>query len=78
LYIACFTHSQLVRVTQNRVAGIAPLRCKSLSKIREQVRTAQQNNVPKFERGSSLIHGKVWLGDLDSNQDSQIQSLFKI
>jgi hypothetical protein len=23
----------------------------------------------------SLSYGKVWLGDLDSNQDSQIQSL---
>ena len=32
-------------------------------------------NVPELEKGSSLLHGKFWLGDLDSNQDSQIQSL---
>jgi|HubBroStandDraft_6_1064221.scaffolds.fasta_scaffold07243_5 hypothetical protein len=32
-------------------------------------------SVPKFEKGPSLIRRKDWLGDLDSNQDSQIQSL---
>ena len=32
-------------------------------------------NVPKFEEGPPLIHSKGWLGGLDSNQDSQIQSL---
>jgi hypothetical protein len=32
-------------------------------------------NVPKFEKGPSLIQLKDWLGGLDSNQDSQIQSL---
>jgi hypothetical protein len=32
-------------------------------------------NVPELEKGFSLLHGKFWLGDLDSNQDSQIQSL---
>jgi hypothetical protein len=36
---------------------------------------ARRNNVPKFEEGSSLINCKDWLGGLDSNQDSQIQSL---
>jgi hypothetical protein len=35
-------------------------------------------NVPELEKGFSLLHGKFWLGDLDSNQDSQIQSLAKI
>jgi hypothetical protein len=33
------------------------------------------NNVTRLENGFSLMHGKVWLGGLDSNQDSQIQSL---
>jgi hypothetical protein len=31
-------------------------------------------DVPKFEDGLPLTNRKDWLGDLDSNQDSQIQS----
>ncbi len=39
------------------------------------MRKIMSPKVPELEKGASLLHGKFWLGDLDSNQDSQIQSL---
>jgi hypothetical protein len=33
------------------------------------------STMQKGARGSTLIHERYWLGGLDSNQDSQIQSL---